>query len=548
MIMGAFLTYSIEVAVIMSVLYLGFKWLLASATFHRFNRVVLLLIIAVSFMMPLSLSLFRMSTQVSAVELGMPVAVAVGDVAVSDSPAGDAAPVDWVSVFSLIYAAGFCVALAFTVAGAVRMARIFRNARKLDGYANVAVSTLASSPFSWGGRIIVTEGDLDADLPKVVTHESAHLRLLHWTDLILAQIVILLQWFSPAAYLMMREIKAVHEFEVDGEVSASDPYNYQMMLIKKTAGASFPTFADSLNSQLKLRITMMLSKRSNESRRFAALALVPMAAIAALGLSQPVVADALSILSPRISSDEVSVFSPDSQTFDNESAPLLAQASVNDSPQDGKEELKVIGVGTIKKEEAEKKVEPVTINGDGSVQGSDKKPHYILDGKPFNGDMSKIKPENIQSITVRKDSPEYPEGCIEIYTKEYAKTHLVAVVDPVKKDLKSKDGSPVPKAVEKLAEYPGGQSAMIAYFVENMKYPEGPEENAFSVVQFVVEKDGSISDARIIKSGGERFDNEALRLVKGMPTWIPAENDGKPVASMFSVPIRFKKAPAKTAK
>jgi beta-lactamase regulating signal transducer with metallopeptidase domain len=69
----------------------------------------------------------------------------------------------------------------------------------------------------------------------VMAHEKAHLRLLHWLDLIPAQLTVVLQWFSPAAWLMMRELRDVHEFRVDELVAGDDPAEYQMMLIRLSA-------------------------------------------------------------------------------------------------------------------------------------------------------------------------------------------------------------------------------------------------------------------------------------------------------------------------
>lgn len=95
---------------------------------------------------------------------------------------------------------------------------------------------------------------------------------------------------------------------------------------------------------------------------------------------------------------------------------------------------------------------------------------------------------------------------------------------------------------ETMPEFPGGQMAFIEYLSKNVKYPESEINSGVDarvVVTFTVNKDGSISDAKVTKSQGEAFDSEALRIVKGMPNWTPATLCGKPVTSKYTLPVRF---------
>lgn len=535
--MGAFLIYMIEVAVIMSVLYLGYKWMLASATFHSFNRIILGGIYAASFLIPFAVPFLSFTTQTAAVEIGMPVAVAVAERIPDSMETVSQVEIPWRTIVYSIYIIGFAVALTVTAISAVKVARIFRVSTPLPGHPDARLSTMASSPFSWAGLIVVTDSDLDENLDIVLAHEREHLRRRHWIDLALAQVVTLFQWFSPAAWLMMRELKAVHEFEVDDEISASDPYAYQMMLIKKTAGSSFPTFADSLNSQLKLRITMMLSKKSKGSRRIAAAALLPMAALAALALSQPAVADVFSVINPTVSDREVNDFSSPLQIEETKAADedraITSDVSTNDTQ-------KSVPSATETEDtvaEMNEGIPEPQKKSDVKVQTS-KKTVYLLDGKPFKGDLSKIDPEAIAAMNVRGATDEYPNGYIEIFTKEYAKTHEIPQVKSQTRD--SNKGKEIYVAVEKQAEYPGGLPELMKFLADHVKYPEGPYENARVIVKFVINKDGHVSDPVIVKSGGERFDAESLRVVGLMPKWIPAENNGQPVDSYFTIPIMFR--------
>lgn len=102
--------------------------------------------------------------------------------------------------------------------------------------------------------------------------------------------------------------------------------------------------------------------------------------------------------------------------------------------------------------------------------------------------------------------------------------------------------------VEKPAEFPGGIEAMMKWLQYNVKYPKEAEkagEQGKAVVKFTVNKDGSISNATIIKSVSPSIDKEALRVVTSMPKWKPAENGGKKVACWFTLPVSFRLAPDK---
>lgn len=99
------------------------------------------------------------------------------------------------------------------------------------------------------------------------------------------------------------------------------------------------------------------------------------------------------------------------------------------------------------------------------------------------------------------------------------------------------------QTVEKPAEFPGGQSALMLWLSSNIRYPEMAMQNGVQgrvIVKFVVEKDGSFSSIEVVKGVDEDLDKEALRVVKKMPKWEPARNNGDPVRSYFVMPITFK--------
>ncbi len=97
--------------------------------------------------------------------------------------------------------------------------------------------------------------------------------------------------------------------------------------------------------------------------------------------------------------------------------------------------------------------------------------------------------------------------------------------------------------VEQMPSFPGGPSALMQYLASNIKYPVVAEENGVQgrvIVTFVVEKDGSITDVRVVKSVDPSLDKEATRVVKSMPKWIPGKQNGSAVRVKYTVPVTFR--------
>ena len=92
-------------------------------------------------------------------------------------------------------------------------------------------------------------------------------------------------------------------------------------------------------------------------------------------------------------------------------------------------------------------------------------------------------------------------------------------------------------------EYPGGPSAMMRFLANNVQYPQSAMENSEQgkvYVQFVIEKDGSVTNVKVMRGVSEAIDMEALRVVNKMPTWKPGEVNGKPVRVRQIIPISFR--------
>ena len=132
---------------------------------------------------------------------------------------------------------------------------------------------------------------------------------------------------------------------------------------------------------------------------------------------------------------------------------------------------------------------------------------------------------------------------IEISSEE---TNEEVVIAPPVEEVKEEeeDEQVVFVVVETMPEFPGGTQALFKYLSENVKYPVIAQENGIQgrvICQFTVNKDGSIVDVEVVRSGGDAsLDKEAVRVIKSMPKWSPGKQRGKAVRVKYTVPVNFK--------
>lgn len=294
--MGAFSTYSFCAGIYLLAAYLIYKWLLSGENQPAFNRILLLSLYVVAFILPkyqwVSPSVEVAGPQIQAdIDLGP---LTVGTI--------DASTPQWMSVVMWVYLAGMIAAFFFSIISFVSLLSVIRKGRKckVGQYTLVILSDTRLAPFSWMRYIVMSEADYAAAGDMIICHETSHLRLYHWADLLLAQIVCVILWYNPASWLMRAELRSVHEYQADSSVLScgTNAREYQLLLIKKAVGQRFPSLANSLNhSKLKNRITMMCNQPSSPVRRLRALAIAPALIIAAVAVNLPLVSSALTTAS-----------------------------------------------------------------------------------------------------------------------------------------------------------------------------------------------------------------------------------------------------------
>lgn len=380
-------------------------------------------------------------------------------------------------VVLIIYIGGLVAMIGRYLLSLLSVLNILRNSkRENDCYINNNVE----SPFSWFNYIVISRADLERNGKAMLAHERVHARRGHSYDLLFCDICCCLQWFNPFVWMLKEDLCAVHEYEADYGVThceGIDYHDYQMLLIDKATEKQVPGIVNSINrSSLKHRMKQMYRKPSSKRALLKVLYVLPLSLLVMYAFASPQTA-----------------------------------AKVNSVATSAVEAL----------ESAERTI----------------------------ADYAK------ESIEI--ESPESTEKAeakdvddLETLATEYADI----VDDP--------DISP---------QYNGGADALVQYLTSNIQYPSiarrcGVEGRI--VVGFIVEADGSLSGAEVLSNmssthmavvsgdtisaneGGyieeddfnkakSALEEEALRLIKSMPRWMPGVHEGRNVRTEMLQPVYF---------
>ena len=457
-----FLTYDLKVAVLLAVFYMFYRLLLARETFHRVNRIVLLLTAVASFVLPLCVITMHETVTVEAVPT-----IQVGDMMMNAAPIAEPATPWWQILLPILFIIGMVATLGNTLWSLFRIISLISKSEKHpqdDGTIICVTGNADMAPFSWMLYIVMNRSDYEEHNETILAHERGHIRLHHSWDLLLVDTLTAFQWFNPAIWMLRSDLRAIHEYEADGEVLSQgiNARQYQYLLITKAASIGGYSLANGIShSTLKNRINMMLHKKSNPTRLLKLIALIPIVAVA-LAVNAETVTDYV--------------------YGEPETLQPVKKGKVN---------------ATIK----------TGMNSAITVVAADAE----QDAEQADNNTNKVN-------DIVKDK----EGD-----------------DP---DLQKNDNDKAYDVVEEMPQYPGGVGKLMEYVSMNVRYPKEAESKSIQgrvVTTFVVEKDGSITDAEVIKSVDPALDAEALRVVKAMPKWTPGKQEGKPIRVKYTMPITF---------
>lgn len=264
----------------LALLYTCIIPLLEKETFHRLNRILILGCLIMSFAIPLVHFTGGTNPTVDMVRQ----AVLLPEVLINGN-ASEQSVWSWADIMTCIYIIGVVAIFTMTV---VQTASLILRLRKCehitDNRGNTIVLTdCATSPFCLFHYIVMSRDDYANNRSFILTHEQEHIRLGHCIDLIILQVATIIQWFNPFVWLIGKNLKAIHEFEVDEAVlnKGIDATQYQKFLVVKAVGNRLQPFANNLNKEsLKRRIIMMNQKKSNRWMMLKALFIIPVATLA----------------------------------------------------------------------------------------------------------------------------------------------------------------------------------------------------------------------------------------------------------------------------
>ena len=150
-------------------------------------------------------------------------------------------------------------------------------------------------------------------------------------------------------------------------------------------------------------------------------------------------------------------------------------------------------------------------------------------------------PSVAEVLTIVDDKSDVQETAIASTEETGQKVEVKYV--PVQVVEEEPEEQTIFEIVENMPEFPGGMAQCLQFLAKNIKYPTIAQENGTQgrvIIQFVVNKDGSIVDPKVVRSVDPYLDKEALRVIMTMPKWKPGMQRGKPVRVKFTVPVMFR--------
>jgi TonB family protein len=523
--MNQLFPYLLQSAAGLLLFYICFLLVLRKEAYFRFNRFYLIGAVILSSTLPIiSFNvvelLSRTSEEAATIYLSYQVtAYQLNEVVVGSAPLETSA-FSFMHVLLAVYLAGVSFKAAQLLYRTTMLIRFASRCEHIRAGKLIFVITEAETPtFSFLNYIFISRALFENkhEFNAIIQHENVHSRQLHSVDLIFAEIMLIIQWFNPIAYLIRNYIKENHEFLADNQVIETTGHteNYQALLIAHSSPVLTNILTHNFSySLIKRRLHMM--KKPRNPFRFG------------LGLVGVILTSLVVIMACSRSDRGLT-----DQNTDHKSLTDSTYTVVDNMPEfpGGMDSL----VGYLSRSilyPAEAKDNEVTgkvvvgfvIDKDGSVRDV-----HVVKGIGYGCDK--------EAQRVIAEMPPWTPGSHE------GRAVKVSYMIPITFNLDDNESKEEPfTVVEQMPEYPGGVDALVRFISENIRYPEEAKRDSITgrvFVKFVVDTDGRVSDIGILRGIGSGCDEEAMRVVASMPKWKPGMHEGKPARVAYNLPIKF---------
>ncbi len=582
------LSYLLKVALCWSLFYLLYHLWLGKETFFKINRWYLLGTVLLGLIVPVFdfQWLIPVHEEPAILYYMQPITVGMEELeTVIVTASAEESGINWGSILIKIYWLGAAIAFGKFIYGLFKINKLYKEGEKtfFNNYRFISTSAF-HVPFSffknlfWSKEFVVDEEDKQ----NILRHEEAHIFQWHSIDIILFEILGVLFWCVPFIYLYKKAIKTTHEYLADDYVVAqASRKKYGQLLLRQSQsgpqGLPWRTpiaVSNSLfSSQLKNRIVMMTKNRSTKMASLKYLAGLPLLALLFLAFSQTgQFSGNVSGDVPGKIIDENLIAEIPKDIFSKDGNPIKVTKSPRfpgdecEPNRDGfkcsNENMNAFIYKNLKypKEAKEKGLEGnikgfFLVEPDGSITdpvversiggGCEEEVLRIISLMPkFTPAQYKGEPIKFVVFLIVNFNKDGQSGQFDFPVIGSATDSL--------------PGDEVFKVVEIQPHFPGceeegfemeweakkcADTKMLEFIYNNIKYPkEAREKNiqGIVVVGFIIEKDGSISNAKIVREIGGGCGEEALRVVNAMPNWMPGKQRGEKVRVQFNLPVKFK--------
>ena len=507
------------------ILYFAYKLLFRNSNRFQLNRIVLLTISIFAFALPF----IRINIEGQQFQ-EMPSFKQEMDV-IFYSDAMIEAPVETktlsiTDIISYLYIIGVVFFLMKFVYNIFKIYKI-KAGKKIETIDNVNFIYTNEShvPFSFLKNIYIPKDNLDE---MIIKHEMSHVKNHHSVDVILMEIMIAFQWFNPFIRMINNELKSNHEFIADSEAikNEDEKSNYMMLLLQQCTADDFSTIANNFSFLLtKKRISMITKNQKVKGSVIKVLLTLPVFALLILLNTQ------CDNTKPNEEKKVAQVVENNSEETQSNLTSVQKVGSLAGTVYDAETKQPLAANVILEKDENEFYNTTADKNG-----------KYEFISVPASRYKLKAFYEGYNTVT---------EKTIYIPADKFSSIDI-DLIDGKRHTRKNKNSSSqkvvasqdsIYRVAEVMPQYPGGPNEMMKYIQENIKYPQSAKANKIEgrvYVTFVVEKDGSITNAAVMRGIDKECDAEALRVVASMPKWTPGQHKGEVVRTQFTIPIYYK--------